>query len=73
MYIYIYMYIYSGTCQIEHLRTLNNFSCPGTLPLKITGRRPGYIEHLSTLNFEHQRTCSGLLYKLPNLYQVSLI
>ena len=30
---------------IEHLRTLNNFSCPGTLPLEINGRLPGYIEH----------------------------
>ena len=48
------LYIYSGTCQIEHLRTLNNFSCPGTLPLTINGRLPGYIEHLSTLNIEHQ-------------------
>ena len=35
-------------------RTLNNVSCPGTLPLKINGRLPGYIEHLSTLNIEHQ-------------------
>ena len=39
---------------IEHLRALKNFSYPGTLPLKINGRLPGYIEHLSTLNIEHQ-------------------
>ena len=47
---------------IEHLHTLNNFSCPSTLPLKINGRLPGYIKHLSTLNIEHQ-ICS----RRPNL------
>ena len=44
---------------IEHLHTLNIFSCPGTLPLKINGRLPVYIEHLSTLNIKHQICSHG--------------
>ena len=53
IYIYIYIYIFIYLYIVEPAK-LNNFSFPSTSPLKINGRLPGYIEHLSTLNIEHQ-------------------